>query len=230
MVEFYARRAVHAREPADPLEPVCGPLNEREAAVHFPTNAAEIYRYDPLAFSVPRATDEPLQLEFDEHPEGGFDVVSNALGLREDHEVEQPKRDLRVLVLGDSHTYGLVANDESFANLLEPLLAENLSGRHVDVLNAGVGSTFFQNYLGNLRRLADLEPDAVVLVAYGGNDFSATMGLDRYLRGQGIPAVAPHYHRANRLPPARPSKRRTSSTTSATTRATSSAPRPPLPA
>lgn len=175
-------------------------LDEETARWFFPSNGNGLYGYDPQALSVPLFLVEPPFLDFDEHPRGGFTVATNREGLREDADVEVPKRDLRVIVAGDSHTYGLCANDESFSNLLEPMLEGLLEGRDVDVLNGGAGATYFPNYLGTFERLSRCEPDLLVLVAYGGNDFSATCAFERYLRGRSMPAIGPHPNRKQQLP------------------------------
>lgn len=200
---LHAVYAARQRELGAPIERaglVRAALDEETARWFFPGNRDVLYGCHPQALSVPLPLDDPPWFDFPEHPRGGFRVATSSDGLREDGEVEVPKRDLRVIVAGDSHTYGLCANDESFANLLEPLLAEALEGRGVDVLNGGVGATCFPNYLGTFERLNRFEPDLLVLVAYGGNDFSATCSLDRYFRGRSMPALGPHQNRKARLP------------------------------
>ena len=95
-----------------------------------------------------------------------FGRVSNAQGLRDDHEIP-PKGpgELRVLFVGDSCVFGLgVAWDETVAELTEGLLRERFPELPVECVNAGVpGYTAFQveRYLA-VRGLA-LEPDLVVL-------------------------------------------------------------------
>jgi lysophospholipase L1-like esterase len=168
------------------------PLDAATAAAFFPANEEGRYRYDPLAYSLPAPNPDAAWAAFAEHPAGGFHLRVNALGLREDHETETAKRDLRVLVGGDSHTYGVCANQESFANVLEQLLADELPGRDVEVLNGGAGYHHFYNYLGTFERLAFLDPDVFVLVAFGGNDFSGSMILQRYFHARPPPAVEPH--------------------------------------
>ena len=105
------------------------------------------------------------------YPGGSYRVRTNAFGMREDEEVSEVTPDLRVLVSGDSHTDGVVANADSFANVLEALLAERDPSRTVDVLNAGVGNTTFPHYLGTLVKYLPLEPDVFICAVYGGNDF-----------------------------------------------------------
>jgi len=109
-------------------------------------------------------------VDWAERDGGGFPKVTNSLGLREDGELP-PDRDLLVLVTGDSHTDGLCANGESFANRLEAQLATHRPGRVVEVLNAGVSGYSFYNYLGSLEEFLHERPDAFVVAFYSGNDF-----------------------------------------------------------
>lgn len=95
-----------------------------------------------------------------------FGVVSNAQGLREDHEIP-PKvpGELRVLFVGDSCVFGLgVAWDETVAELSEGLLRERFPELPVECVNAGVpGYTAFQVERYLAVRGLELEPDLVVL-------------------------------------------------------------------
>jgi hypothetical protein len=126
-------------------------------------------------------------IDLAEHPQGGWDIRTNALGLREDQEVPEEKADLRVLVVGDSHVDGLCANADSFPNLLEASLSERHPGRTIEVVNAGTGGWSFYNYLGALEGLAYLRPDVFVVVVYGGNDFQGAMSLHHFQRGERAP-------------------------------------------
>jgi hypothetical protein len=108
--------------------------------------------------------------------------VTNSLGFREDTEVRAVKPDLRVLVTGDSHTDGVCENADSFANVLEALLAKQEPARSVEVLNAGLGGYSFYNYLGVLERYRDLDPDVFVVACYGGNDFLESLKVWHYFR------------------------------------------------
>lgn len=192
-----AREVGHVIEAADLVRI---PIDEPTAAVFFPGNKyTSYYQYDPIAYSRPAPNPDPPWSAFPEHPAGGFQCVANSLGLREDGETEAEKRDLRVLVGGDSHTYGLCANAESFSNLLEGLLADELPGRDVEVLNSGAGYYNFYNYLGAFERLCYLEPDLFVVVVYGGNDFSGSMILQRYFHAREPPAMLPYRGHAGQL-------------------------------
>lgn len=119
--------------------------------------------------------------EWPEHPKGGYDLLTNGFGWREDTEPAAEAPDLRILVTGDSHTDGVCANSESFPNRLEALLAELDPTRSVEVLNAGIGGYTFWNYLGVLERYAPIvKPNVYVVACYGGNDFYEMLGPQRY--------------------------------------------------
>ncbi len=128
---------------------------------------------------------------FAEHPEGGFWVRSNSLGMRNDAEPLVPAANLRVLVTGDSHTDGVCSNDDSFSGRLSDLLRLDASGKTVEVLNAGSGGYTFYHYLGVLERYRELEPDVFVVAVYGGNDFSGAIKFQRYFRRRPPPIREP---------------------------------------
>jgi lysophospholipase L1-like esterase len=102
-----------------------------------------------------------------EHP-----VVVNALGLRGPELEPKAEGELRVLVLGDSLTYGQgVADDETLPAWLERDLREREPGRTVRVVNAGLRAYDTRQELALLAELGDtIAPDVVVLCWYW-NDF-----------------------------------------------------------
>jgi hypothetical protein len=92
-------------------------------------------------------------------------VHTNSFGLRSPEvAVPKPTGTLRVLLLGDSFTFGLkVRDDQVFARALEQTLRTDL-GSPVEVVNAGVVSYCpLLEYLQYRHHLAVLEPDLVVL-------------------------------------------------------------------
>lgn len=108
------------------------------------------------------------------------EVVSiNNLGLRDREFNKNEEFDKRILILGDSMTFGHgVNNDETFPNQLESIFSEN--SVNVDVLNAGVkGYGTDHLYKFFISRLAKLTPDIVVLVIYN-NDVSDNIILPLY--------------------------------------------------
>jgi hypothetical protein len=122
-------------------------------------------------------------------PQALVHLVTNSIGCREDHELDDPPRDLRVLVAGDSHACGVCNNDESMANRLEALLAAANPGRSVEVLNAALGGYSFVNYLGTLLRFRDFKPQVFVVAVFGGNDFGELLPMFLYTRGRQLPTM-----------------------------------------
>ena len=132
--------------------------------------------YDPFVFMLQRPGCNQV-MKWSEHPEGEILYQTNEAGLRDDPIDWEGSADLRVLVTGDSHTYGMCSNHESYPNVLEAQLTAAWPGRTFDVLNTGQGGWTFYHYLGMLEKYLDWEPDVFVVGVYGGNDFSGLAGL-----------------------------------------------------
>jgi len=108
---------------------------------------------------------------------GGIDVPIeiNSKGLR-DREIpyEKPAGVFRILVLGDSWTFGSgVAGGAAYPKALERLLEARIPGRRFEVINAGVSA------YGTYHELAFFEkeglmysPDLVVLGFFAANDIN----------------------------------------------------------
>ena len=147
------------------------PWPEELARQLFPIDDAATF--DPwCGFRHASNLDMPQRLA--EYPGGHFNRRTNSLGLREDAELPERAPQLRILVTGDSHTDGVCANSEGFANLLEHALGLSIAdAAPVDVINAGKGGFSFCNYYGVLARFLELglAPDVFVIAVYGGNDF-----------------------------------------------------------
>lgn len=109
-------------------------------------------------------------------------IVINSQGLREeDYPLEKPEGVYRILVLGDSVTFGEnVAAEESFPKQMQHLLNEARTGPKVEVLNAGVrGYNTYQELL-MLEEVGLLYDPDLVIVCYVVNDadpFSNQAGL-----------------------------------------------------
>jgi lysophospholipase L1-like esterase len=122
-------------------------------------------------------------------PEGDWPLrglISNAEGLREDHEIplDKPPGELRLLFLGDSCTFGYgLLHREGFVYRLEAKLRAAFPQAHLQCINAGVpGYTLFQGLRFLETRGFRYQPDLVVL-NFGWNDGSQWAGagdLDRY--------------------------------------------------
>jgi hypothetical protein len=120
---------------------------------------------------------------FPEHPDGGWWLRTNSLGLKGTREVLEERPALRILVTGDSHTDGFCADEETFARLLETLLAPHVGGA-VESLNAGHAGYAFYNYLGVFTRYGALAPDVFVIAVYTGNDFLESLLLRKTFAGE----------------------------------------------
>jgi len=101
---------------------------------------------------------------------GGMDVIINSMGFRDREYAEQkPDGVFRILVLGDSFTWGLgVSQEEIYTEVLESMLNQTLEGSpRVEVINAGIsGFGTDQEYLLLQRWAKRLAPDLVVLFFY----------------------------------------------------------------
>jgi hypothetical protein len=127
--------------------------------------------YDPWTY-VRWDAFQDFDAKWPDHPRGGWRQRTNGEGLREDHELAERQADLRVLVAGDSHTFGNCDNHDSFPNLLEARLAELHPGKEVEVLNAASGGYSLFNYFGTLLRFREFAPQVFVVAVYAGNDFT----------------------------------------------------------
>lgn len=95
-----------------------------------------------------------------------FDVTirTNRYGLRQpDPELPKPAGVTRLLLLGDSFTFGFpIPDGQTFADLIEEQL--NARGMRVDVVNGGVsGYSPTLHYLSLRDQFLAFEPDAVIL-------------------------------------------------------------------
>ncbi|MGH7765907.1 MAG: SGNH/GDSL hydrolase family protein, partial [Candidatus Binatia bacterium] len=100
----------------------------------------------------------------------GVSVVINELGLRDREPEKKLDGELRILLLGDSVTFGWgVPIQATFGRKLETILGSKLR-RPVRTVNTGVGSYNTVQEYAALRTYADvIEPD-VVLLLYLNND------------------------------------------------------------
>lgn len=105
------------------------------------------------------------------HPRLNYHVTINGLGYR-GHEIRRDKPDgtVRVLLLGDSGTFGQFVNDE---DTLSSYLQDDLrrEGLAVEVINGGVPGTTIVDQLEVLRRGMILRPDVVILT-FSENDIT----------------------------------------------------------
>ncbi|MBK8181337.1 MAG: SGNH/GDSL hydrolase family protein [Planctomycetes bacterium] len=122
-----------------------------------------------------------VRLERDLRP--FFGLVSNGQSLREEREIppRADKRELRVLCLGDSVTFGyLLRAEESFVQAAEDHLEALLPDTPVECINAGVpGYSLYQGWRFLETRGAEFDPDWIVL-NFGWNDGVEWDGLSDF--------------------------------------------------
>lgn len=100
-------------------------------------------------------------------------ITINSLGLRgKEVDLDRPTGH-RILVVGDSFTYGWgVEDDETYPVVLERRLAERLGENSVQVLNAGFAAGYYPDtyYLWLKEFGMRFEPDLIIVGFYVGND------------------------------------------------------------
>lgn len=92
-------------------------------------------------------------------PDMPYRVISNRQGLRMDYELAFPKEKQRVLVLGDSYTYGpYLDNHDCYPNLLDREYQDR------EIINAGVAGYTIHDEVGLFcGRAVQCEPDITIL-------------------------------------------------------------------
>ena len=114
----------------------------------------------------PRFHHRPKPYETYHYTSEEFDVTirTNRFGLRgPDPVLPKPPGRMRILMLGDSYTFGFpVRDEETFSHLIEAGLRER--GYNVDVINGGVsGYSSTLEYLSLRDQFLAFEPDLVIL-------------------------------------------------------------------
>jgi len=119
--------------------------------------------------------------DFGSNPDGYFDAGStltyriNSLGLRgPETTLEKPESTIRIVVLGDSFTFGSgVRNEDTFPSAMGDFFKTNVPGRNIEVLNLGAGRYNTVNEVSLLfRRGVQFDPD-IVLICFFLNDTNA---------------------------------------------------------
>lgn len=126
-------------------------------------------------------------------------VATNSLGLRGSKEVEKqkPEGGYRILVIGDSMTFGWgVEDDETFSYVLERNLnaaaAEVGVPRRFEVINAGFSGGFTLDgfYSWMVNKGFELEPDLVLVSFFPYNDVSDLLEMEwRRIDDLGLPTA-----------------------------------------
>lgn len=129
------------------------------------------YRIDrQLGFCYVRDYDAPQT--FEEAPGGQYRLRTNGLGVRDERSlIPKDGGSLRILVVGDSMTFGHgVEREQAFPAVLERTLGSE-HGRPLDVVNAGVTCWGQREEVAFLEhRAPDLAPDFVLLEFTVAND------------------------------------------------------------
>lgn len=177
----------HLFDPTVPYELIREPLPEEVCSIFHPGLKMRNGRliYDPITYCISRPNLD-LRRKFPEHPDGGWPVVTNDYGFRNDQDLLKEKPDYRILVTGDSHTEGLVPNRDSFTNVLGARLQKSHPDLTIEALNGGTGGYSFHNYIGVIEKRRELDPDLFIMAVFGGNDFSNMIPFLWYFHG--IPA------------------------------------------
>lgn len=96
----------------------------------------------------------------------------NSLGLRDyDYSTPKPPNTTRVLILGDSFTYGqgVPENEAVFPERLEKELGSTFSkqGKQIEILNGGIPGSLTDEWLTLLSRVKDpFDPDVILIVFF----------------------------------------------------------------
>jgi lysophospholipase L1-like esterase len=118
----------------------------------------------------------PLNWQLDSGYTGEYadiPAVINSEGFRDDPlTVQKPEGEFRVLVLGDSRTFGFgVPFEDTFAQILERELNKRAKHTHFSVINAGVPGYTAEKVLIFLRtRGLNYQPDVVIVGPLTAND------------------------------------------------------------
>ncbi|MFC1674585.1 SGNH/GDSL hydrolase family protein [Candidatus Omnitrophota bacterium] len=118
-------------------------------------------------------------------------VYTNSLNIRDDEISAKRDNEFRILCLGDSYTFGLgVDIDDAFVTLTEELLNEHNGVRlRFSLINAGGPTSACKNRDFLIQKGIGLEPDAIIVQTFIGNDFyDALAYTDPGFRGQ-LPGI-----------------------------------------
>jgi lysophospholipase L1-like esterase len=99
-----------------------------------------------------------------------FTAQINSIGIR-DYEVgEKPDKEMRILVIGDSYTYGWgVGIDSTWVKLTESVFKKK--GLLISIFNAGKGGAFSKEYVEIARKaIPVIKPDIVLVSFLQAND------------------------------------------------------------
>lgn len=153
------------------------PLDAQTTRLFFPHSLSAEHESDPHALFRWQPS-QSRRVPFPELPTGSYLFTTDAHALR--RATGSKCAPGGVLVIGDSHTDGLVDAEQSFCTRLEQALRSTGASTWPEVWNTGVVGYCPYNYLGVLEARAELRPAVAVVVLYGGNDFMECMPLWRW--------------------------------------------------
>ncbi len=136
-----------------------------------------LYRWHPSAgYALNFGVNHDGKVPFDSEQVHGFPTHTNAYGFRS-KAMRRKKQGFRILMLGDSFTFGTgVADQETFSWLLNDLLSASPGYEDAEVLNAGTnGSSNVSQVNYFWSEGIQFRPDLVVLNIYTGNDFDQNL-------------------------------------------------------
>ena len=108
-------------------------------------------------------------------PEFTIKVKLNSQGFRgEEYNRNKNKNTVRILVIGDSFSFGWGADlEDSWTNILERELNKFISGKKIEVINVSVAGNTPFDYPELARKYVPLyKPDFLIIGLVEGNDFS----------------------------------------------------------
>lgn len=116
------------------------------------------------------------------NPEWDVAVHTNRIGLRERELPPPAPGERRLLILGDSFTFGLgVEVEQAFPRRVEALLRHDDPSLDLTVVNAGVPGYGTRHELAWWRRIDPaVDADALLLAVFLGNDFYDNVGLNEF--------------------------------------------------
>ena len=115
-------------------------------------------------------------------PYGETRVTTNSFGMRDKEIMPKQLGQYRILVVGDSITFGLgIALDETYPRVLERKLKAALPTKNIEVLNFGIPAYGTDRELIYLKYHIDrIQPDLIVLGFYVANDISDNLAGQRF--------------------------------------------------
>lgn len=116
-------------------------------------------------------------------------ITTNAHGLRgKEIKLEKNPGTKRILILGDSYTFGLyVGDEETYPAVLEKILTEK--GYPVEVINAGYADGYEtdEQYVWLLNAGLQFQPDIVIYGCFSGNDINVNPVNWKTVNAEGLP-------------------------------------------